>query len=337
MACEWLRGRWSWPPLESDPVVFEALMLDLLHSSVSARSGTLTSPLCQEEVLRGGAVGPRIDEVLTLEDDGIESALDVRALLVCFQNVPSSGSSAPVASAIAAAGATAVASDEAFFLQQVSGLDAACGIIGLVHALLNADGLLGTERSCEKPPPVPDGPLSRWIDGLPPDASPTQRGRALLADGAIRALYRGHAARGQSRMPSSSIWLLLPVSVLQVAKLGGAKPVLLYVLVSIAVLLLVYFLAETRVVNQICSSRCGLCRCCSRVVPRVLDCHFICLAKHGDHVVVFDGTQAAPQSVGRIHGGAFARQALDFVRSALLPALAQPETCSIMSLRPAAS
>merc|ERR1719469_810282 len=113
MACEWLRGRWSWPPLESDPGVFEALMLDLLHSSVSARSGTLTSPLRQEEVLRGGAVGPRIDEVLTLEDDGIESALDVRALLVCFQNVPGSGSSAPVAAALAAAGATAVASDEA--------------------------------------------------------------------------------------------------------------------------------------------------------------------------------------------------------------------------------
>jgi len=230
-------------------------------------------------------------------------------------------------------GAAAV-EEGTFFVKQVMGLDAACGIIGLVHALLNADGLLGPGSAL--PPQLTEGPLSRWLDALPHDATPEQRGRALVADRGIRTVYRVQAARGQSQMPASPLWAalwgssqVLPclamlgvaiwiASVVFVGIRMGGWAATIYVGASALWMLLWFCLCE--------------CRPCAGRRPR-LECHFVCLAAHGGRVLLLDGLQPSAQDVGSC-GDNFAESALAFVRDALLPNLSQPDTCSIMVLRP---
>ncbi|CAK0882565.1 unnamed protein product, partial [Prorocentrum cordatum] len=118
------------------------------------------------------------------------------------------------------------------------------GIIALLHALLNA-GLLGAPGGTVAGHWPEGGPMRRWLEALPPSASPADRGRALVNDVGIRAIYRTHATGGQSRMPLSPIWTwvtLLPalawvVSAAWVLFARGTKVLSIYLCFSLACLL----------------------------------------------------------------------------------------------------
>lgn len=326
--------------MESDPAAFHALARDLLQGVGSESMGV---PL--QEILVDGIGGvlpaatPRVEEVLSLDADGLEPLCGSRAFLVCFHDASVAAGAHPAAAAAAGAGATAAA-EHLTFVRQVSGLDAACGLIGLVHALVNADGILGARGS--RLTDHADGPLGRWLNGLPHDASGDLRGRALVADHDIRNIYRTQATRGQSRMPTteSCAWLcgsgtaskrmlaflgILAVMVwfafaVALAEVSGARALLIFTGVSIVWVLAWQFLP---------------CKCCNSG-PK-LECHFVCLAACGGHVVLFDGCQTSPQDIGT--NGAtdedFVCTSMTFIREKLLPMLAQPDTCSVLALKPA--
>jgi len=323
--------------MESDPAVFHALAQDLLQGVGSESMGV---PL--QEVLVDGTVGasaPNVEEVLSLDAEGLEPLCGSRAFLVCFHDLSLAGGAHPAAAAAAGAGATAAA-EHLFFVRQVSGLDAACGLIGLLHALVNADGLVGARGSRLTDHHV-NGPLSRWLNGLPEDACGELCGRALVADHEIRNIYRMQAARGQSRMPATEscswlcdnmatskpvmaflcilavlVWFALAVAF---TKLGGVKAFLIFLGVSILWVLLWQFLP------------CSL----FRSGPK-LECHFVCLATCGGRVVLFDGCQRSPQDIGASAATdeEFVSASMAFIRERLLPLLAQPHTCSVLALKP---
>jgi len=327
--------------MESDPAVFHALARDLLQGVGSESMG-----VSLQEVLVNGvggvlpAAAPRVEEALTLDADGLEPLCGSRAFLVCFNDASVAAGAHPVAAAAAEAGATAAA-EHLTFVRQVPGLDAACGLIGLVHALANADGLLGA-RDSPLTDHHADGPLSRWLNGLPHDASGDLRGRVLIADHDIRNIYRAQATRGQSRMPTSEscAWLcgngamskhqlaclgILAVLVwcafaVTLAALKGVRAFLIFSGVSILWVLGWQFLP---------------CKCFNPG-PK-LECHFVCLATCGGRIVLFDGCQTSPQDIGASGetDEDFVRASMAFIRERLLPVLAQPHTCSVLALKPA--
>ncbi|CAK0882564.1 unnamed protein product, partial [Prorocentrum cordatum] len=242
---DWLQGRWSWPPLESDPAVFLALARDLLIGGGAAADGSGQAlPPLQQELLGSLPPLPHFGEVLSFDEDGPNALCESRALLVCFHSAPSGRPGLHPAQAAAAAASAADAGGQVFFIRQVPGLDAACGIIALLHALLNA-GLLGAPGGTVAGHWPEGGPMRRWLEALPPSASPADRGRALVNDVGIRAIYRTHATGGQSRMPLSPIWTwvtLLPalawvVSAAWVLFARGTKVLSIYLCFSLACLL----------------------------------------------------------------------------------------------------
>lgn len=349
-------------------MVFQALTHELLGSSAGSESNpSANSVELREDLLtngRGAAplLVPRIDEVLSFDDDGVDTIHDARALLVCYHNRPRvCGRLAPAADAAAAAAVTLAerkgsastvaknAADlkaETCFIKQVAALDAACGIIGLVHGLLNADGLFGgAPKSVGGPamslgirdlPLLPSGPLCRWLDVLPHNATPRQRGRALVADKGIQAAYKVQALRGQSRMPGAASWtnlmtqlapffaVLWVVATAAVWWLRGIGPALLYIAATAVLVLIVY------IIVRLCSPR--------EQGPK-LECHFICLVARGGRVLLFDGMQDSVKDLGAcgLDNTMFAQVALSWVRCSLLPTLEQPDTCAILSVSPPAA
>lgn len=340
-----LRGHWNWPPMESDPALFQTLaeklltpFIDGIDTAVACSGVTDSAATLQHELLSKEArtttisLPLRMNEVFSFDSDGVEANRDARALLVCFHNrTLVSGGQAPAAAAAAAVNAVAV--DEGIiFVKQIRQLDAACGIIGLIHAVLNADGMLGSTQSTNTKQLSESSPLGTWFNALPAEATANQRGCALAADARIRTVYAAQAARGQSRMPCSPYWALL-----------GIVLMILWVVALIVVIamsfergfsfLFVYFIYSIVVVIVVLIGY-AMYNYFGGPLPVELECHFVCLAERGGRVLLFDGTQESVKDIGasNVNGVTFAETGLTFVRDALLPTLAQPSRCAIIAL-----
>mmetsp|Transcript_94107 Transcript_94107/g.181527 ORF Transcript_94107/g.181527 Transcript_94107/m.181527 type:complete len:319 (+) Transcript_94107:37-993(+) len=314
---EFLAEGFSWPPLESDPVIFQELAEELLRSHADAERSDADR--------KNSPSAPQVTEVFSLDDaDAIENS---SALLVCFDVRRSSWFGLPPA--VSAAHNAEMLTDEIYFVRQIARLDAACGIVALVHALLHADGLLREQDKGKNALSNVDMIrrssclLGQWLAGLQQNATSLQCGRTLAADASILAVYKKHAAKGQSRMPVSP-WMLLGVPLILVTWEASRR----FLGESVANFLPKWSLHAAMLVL--------LLSLLAYLRSRWLTCHFVCLAVKHERVVLLDGTQSGPKDLGSCgrEKGAFARSALAFVRKSLLPALAKPETCAIMALSP---
>lgn len=341
MEAQWLRGPWRWPPMESDPALFQALARKLLtpahdggvDAAAPCAGGNETAVALQHELLGKDAqsVAPllplRIDEVFSFGRDDVEANRGARAFLVCYHNQPAvSGGLQPAVAAAVAANAATV--ETGIFVKQTQQLDAACGLIGLIHALLNADGMLGPSGAHL---PV-TSPLGGWRDALPASATPKQRGSSLADDACLRAVYAAEAARGQSRMPCSPYWTVLGIILITLWLASLAAVVVLSFWRGFSFLIL-YFVYSV-VVEALVFLGYAFYRYCGGPLPAQLECHFVCMAARDGRVLLLDGTQEGVKDVGACgaDGSAFAEVGLAFVRDKLLPALARSNTCAIMAL-----